>query len=132
MKKSVILMITILMAGALAAVVLLCEPLEAQQDEISRLWNKIDELERRLELLESPAKERIDPGVTQNPQSPAWENKKNWRRLRQGMTEAQVAAILGEPIKVIQGAKTLWYYPNIYCGYVTFNEDGSLSQWNEP
>ena len=34
--------------------------------------------------------------------------------------------------KKIEGTRTLWYYPNIYCGYVFFDKNGLLSGWNEP
>ncbi len=48
------------------------------------------------------------------------------------MKEDRVKGILGEPVKVIKGVKTLWYYPNFYGGYVSFDEGGKLIGWNEP
>jgi hypothetical protein len=48
------------------------------------------------------------------------------------MSEDQVRALLGEPVKEIKGVKTLWYYPSIYGGYVSFDEKGLLSGWKEP
>ena len=49
-----------------------------------------------------------------------------------GMTETQVKSVLGEPTKVIDGIRTLWYYPNFYGGYVSFEKGGSLAGWREP
>ena len=34
--------------------------------------------------------------------------------------------------RIIKGVKILWYYPNIYGGYVSFDEEGRLTGWNEP
>ena len=48
------------------------------------------------------------------------------------MSEGEVKKTLGEPIKVISGVRTLWYYPNIYCGYVLFDKNGQLNGWSEP
>jgi hypothetical protein len=56
----------------------------------------------------------------------------NWRNLEAGMNEEQVRTILGEPVKEIQGVRTLWYYPSIYSGYVSFDDKGRLSGWKEP
>ena len=44
------------------------------------------------------------------------------------MKETQVTKILGEPVKVIKGVKTLWYYPNLYGGHVSFDEKGGLTR----
>lgn len=104
----------------------------AQEDEIQRLRKKITELENRIVDLESllsryDAKESLKKG-----EDISWENKKNWRRLKIGMNQAEVQAILGEPIKTIKGVRILWYYPNLYCGLVSFDEEGNLTAWNEP
>ena len=48
------------------------------------------------------------------------------------MKEPQVTKILGEPVKVIKGVKTFWYYPNMYGAYVSFDEKGSVNAWKEP
>lgn len=61
-----------------------------------------------------------------------WQSRMNWRKLKTGMTEGEVKNFLGEPTKVIKGIRTLWYYPNIYCGYVSFDKDGHLTGWSEP
>ena len=57
--------------------------------------------------------------------------KKNWRRLEVGMTEDHVKTFLGKPTKTINRVRTLWYYPSIYCGYVSFAQKGHITGWSE-
>jgi len=109
----------------------LCQLSYAQEDEIQRLRQKITKLESRIKHLEKLVNTSPDSGVREKNEQ-GWENRMNWRRLEIGMSEAQVWKVLGEPIKTIKGVKTLWYYPNIYCGYVSFGKDGLLVGWNEP
>jgi hypothetical protein len=108
---------------------LLVTPVFAQDDEIKRLQQKIAELELKVKKLEILLNESI---LIPKSDTLGWYNKKNWRKLAIGMTQTQVNEILGEPIKIIQGKKILWYYPNIYGGIVTFNDKGYLVNWNEP
>jgi len=106
--------------------------IQAQENEIDQLRLKVTELEGRIKELEIQLegcygdrdKESIDTG--------GWKNKKNWRKLGIGMPQDEVESLLGEPVKVIQGIRTLWYYPNIYCGYVSFDKNGHLTGWSEP
>ena len=104
----------------------------ADENEIQRLQQKISELEERIQCLEKLLNECQYGYNTQMSVVFEWENKKNWRKLEIGMTESQVEGILGEPAKMIKGVRTLWYYPNKYCGYVSFDEKGRLLSWNEP
>jgi outer membrane protein assembly factor BamE (lipoprotein component of BamABCDE complex) len=104
----------------------------AQDDEILMLQKKISELENRIKELESILMIYKEPEKNLSETGQGWQNKKNWRSLKTGMTEEQVRAILGEPIKRIDGIRTLWYYPNIFSSYVSFDEDGRLTVWNEP
>jgi hypothetical protein len=48
------------------------------------------------------------------------------------MNKEEVLTLLGEPIKTIEGVKTLWYYPDTYRGYVSFDDKGKLTGWQEP
>ena len=129
MKRSNIVMVILSMLGVLVLLLLPVQPLHAEEEEISQLRQKITELESRIKELEDRLGKTRE---TQMAAEYAWRNKKNWRRLEIGMEEAQVKTILGEPITIIGGVKTLWYYPNIYCGYVSFDENGHLAGWNEP
>jgi len=132
MKRSPL--VPFLFTFAFALTLLACQepPLFAQEEEISRLKSKVGELELRVKQLDALLKECKESRKSGTPDQTGWQNKKNWRRLSVGMQEGQVKGLLGEPSKVIQGVKTLWYYPNIYCGYVTFDEKGNLIGWNEP
>ena len=132
MNRLKLVMVMKCLVCILALIAFLSPPLTAKQDELPRLWKKIAELEHRMERLEvllkvynETAEEPIGPEL-------GWQNKKNWRMLKTGMTEIQVKAFLGAPTKIIKGVRTLWYYPSIYCGYVSFDKDGQLTGWNEP
>jgi len=108
------------------------QPLPARENEASQLQQKIIELEDRIKKLEVLLKQCDENHKKQTKDRYGWQNKKNWRKLKVGMKETEVKTILGEPVKIIRGVKILWYYPNIYCGYVSFDKDGSLTGWNEP
>ncbi len=104
----------------------------AQEKDIPALHSRILELEKRVMELEALLAETEETKKSTPSNLSGWQNKKNWRSLSVGMRDGDVKQILGEPSKVIQGIKTLWYYPNLYCGYVTFDEKGQLIGWNEP
>jgi len=104
----------------------------AQDDEILMLQKKISELENRIKELEGILMIYKEPEKILSETGQGWQNKKNWRSLKTGMTEEQVRSILGEPVKRINGIRTLWYYPNIFSSYLSFDEDGRLCVWNEP
>ena len=102
---------------------------EAEDEETDRLRQKVAELEEQIRILEAHLTEAREQQIL----SPnGWQNKKNWRRLEVGMGKKEVLEILGQPIRVIGGIQTLWYYPNIYCGYCSFDETGKLKAWAEP
>lgn len=105
---------------------------EAQEEEVSALKSRISLLEQRVKELEGLLKECEELRKMTTSDKFGWQNKKNWRRLTVGMQDSQVKSILGDPSKVIQGTKTLWYYPSMYCGYVTFDQNGKVVGWNEP
>jgi len=104
----------------------------AEDGEIIQLRRKVSELEKRIRDLETRLQECEKYGISENISENGWRNKKNWRRLQVGMKRGQVEALLGKPVKVIKGVRTLWYYPNIFCGYVSFDEKGKVTGWSEP
>lgn len=104
----------------------------AAQDQVPQLQKRIAELQARVEYLEGLLKKCKATEQSVSVNTYGWQNKKNWRTLKVGMDKKKVKQILGEPIKVIKGIKTLWYYPNFYDGYVSFDESGKLAGWNEP
>jgi hypothetical protein len=107
-------------------------PLFAQQENISTLRQKNAALEAKVKELEELLKQCTEERNKQFSEDQGWQSKKNWRSLEVGMKETQVTKILGEPVKVIKGVKTLWYYPNMYGGHVSFDEKGAVSGWKEP
>ena len=120
--------------AAFVAILFLVQPVSAQAtaDELSALRQRNAELEKKVSDLEALLKECTEARKNQFSDDQGYQNKKNWRSLEAGMKEEQVKKLLGDPLKVIEGVKTLWYYPNIYGGYVSFDEKGRLTGWNEP
>ena len=53
----------------------------------------------------------------------------NWRKLKVGMSQAQVINLLGEPQRVSVQILIFWYYGT---GDVYFDRNGSLLGWTEP
>ena len=132
MKRSIFGFSVVFTVVAVSFYLVTSSPLFAQEDEISRLRQRVTELEQKVEQLEDLLKECKETRQKQDASMYGWQNKKNWRSLQIGMSESQVREALGEPVKVIEGIKTLWYYPNFYGGYVSFDEDGNLTGWYEP
>jgi len=118
--------------GGLIFLGLFAHPLQAQDDETFLLQQEIDALELRIEQLETQLRESMEFREMLETGEFGWQNKMNWRKLEIGMPEGEVRSILGAPIKVIKGSKTLWYYPSIYKGFVSFDQNGNLAGWNEP
>jgi len=106
-------------------------PCFSQEDEVMKLRQKVSELENRVKELETTlSKYREEKARDESGYN--WQNKKNWRKLTTGMKKDEVLALLGEPVKTIEGTKTLWYYPDVYRGYVSFDDKGKLVGWQEP
>jgi hypothetical protein len=105
---------------------------QTQNDEIAQLRQENAMLGIKLKELEALLGACMEQRDIRFSEEHGWQNKRNWRNLEAGMNEEQVRTILGEPVKEIQGVKTLWYYPSIYSGYVSFDDKGRLSGWKEP
>jgi hypothetical protein len=131
-NQSNLIMGLALIVTGLIGLCLFAQPIYAQDKEAALLRQKIEELEIRIEQLEEQLRECMDFNEKVAAGEFGWQNRKNWRSLRVGMPEQEVKAILGEPSKIIRGVKTLWYYPNIYEGFVSFDQNGNLAGWNEP
>ena len=132
MKKGNLL-ITLLSIGCVLSLFLLTShESSAQEEDISKLRQQIEGLEEKILELEILLEDCREFQEEETSGEYGWQSKKNWRRLEEGMAESQVMSILGKPTKVIRGIRVLWYYPNIYGGYVSFDNDGKVAGWNEP
>ena len=125
-----------LVVGALAATSIPGPALADDAARISRLESdlqqlraRIDEQERRIERLENelgrrsnqppvarpPMREEggVGPSAATGPQP--WHSPAAWDRIAKGMTQAQVAGILGPPAQVesVDAYKTLFYRGSI-------------------
>jgi type VI protein secretion system component VasK len=132
MRRTIYLGVLLAVVIGTAMIASEASQLYAQGDEVSQLRQRVAELEQKVKELEALLKECNEAPKSGQNDDYGWRNKKNWRNLVVGMKEDQVRNILGEPVKVIKGVKTLWYYPNFYGGYVSFDETGKLTGWNEP
>ena len=132
MKRSNLLWIMMGMVGLFALPALFTEPLQAQDQEILQLRQRISQLEAKIAELDGLLNECVASRNKGLADEYGYQNKMNWRKLKVGMSQSQVRSILGEPTKVIKGVKTLWYYPNIYGGFVSFDQSGNIVGWNEP
>lgn len=132
MKRFILIWVMGGMVCLSVLLLLLVQPIHAQEEEVLQLRRKISELEGKIEQLEGLLDECMATKKKGRADEFGWQNKMNWRKLETGMSEAQVRSMLGKPTKVIKGVRTLWYYPNIYGGFVSFDKNGKLAGWNEP
>ena len=95
--------------------------------QVDLLEGRTTDLERRVRELEALIKVE-PPRERRASTSPNWRDLQNWRRLRQGMTEDEVRALLGEPERVEGGSLAIWFWPD---GNVRFIR-GKLEGWSEP
>lgn len=95
--------------------------------QVVLLERRTTDLEQRVLELEGLIKvER--PRDRRSSTSPNWRDVQNWRRLRLGMTEDNVRALLGEPERVVAGPLTYWYWADANVYFIS----GKLEGWSEP
>lgn len=116
--------------SCVALVFFLVAPVQAlAQDSIDSKVRALEEavqlLERRVATLEAQvhtedAPSKVSPGKT------------NWRKLRNGISEAEVEALLGSPLKVnANEGYFVWWYDNL--GFVRFDtKSRKVEAWSEP
>jgi len=111
---------------------------EKLQKEIISLKQAINELNTRIEKLEkifnnieiSESKTSQSYSSVSHKNQLPWHNKKNWEKIRDGMSESQVISILGEPTskKDVGSYKTIFYQGEVsgsgfVSGNIKFDED---------
>lgn len=117
------------------------------ENEVQRLQRAIDAQNQRIERLESsaraPGSVPLPPSMTSSraaDSSPAWLVGTNWDKLRKGMKELEVIALLGRPTSVHDDKdtrdRTMFYAmelgPNQFLtGNVRFGDTG-VAEINRP
>lgn len=103
-------------------------PVQAsEKDEMKQLIMSLNShvinLEKRVKELENLVKVK-NVNVSHS--------KVTWRKLKRGMSYAQVRYILGEPLNISAGYTAYWYYSkSTYSMKLTFSGD-KLFSWQEP
>jgi hypothetical protein len=91
--------------------------------------DRIDQLERRIQAIESQLFELTGSQVRPLETGEGWKSLSNWRSLRRGMRPIEVRGILGDAHRIDGGYFTRWHYQN--GGIVVFaNEE--VNEWTEP
>ena len=114
--------------GILIVFLLVCVLNVESQDE------KIRELEKRIELLETRISEleRVLVGelLSEGPVGKS-EEISAWRKLRRGMSREEVKRLLGEAENIsVSAYAEIWRYER--GGFAWFNANGQLDSWDEP
>lgn len=82
----------------------------ALQQQIEVLQQRVTELEKRLDGLETPQIKQAIRAAT-GPEKPGHsEVAANWDFLKVGYSYDKVRELLGEPVKVKSGAMEFWFY----------------------
>jgi hypothetical protein len=111
-------------------------PAQADEKRIQRLEILVEDLNRRLAVLETSLIDKSgSASTTSNPNttsSEGFKDRNNWRKLRTGMTPNEVERILGVAPKVDGGSISTWYYSSVgYHSYVVFFNN-VVQRWTEP
>lgn len=99
----------------------------SEEDELKQLIISLNShvvnLEKRVKELEQLVKvKNIN----------VYNSKATWRKLKKKMSTAQVRRLLGEPLNIVVGVYTYWYYnKDQYQSYVRFDYE-VLDNWKEP
>lgn len=80
------------------------------QQQLDSLQQRVTELEKRLNALETPQIKQAIREVS-GPENPGHSDvASNWELLKVGYSYEKVRALLGEPVKVKSGAMEFWFY----------------------
>ena len=102
----------------------------SQTITMGQLQLKIDELEKRITLLEKIIEENK---TIENKSINVLQDKMIWRKLRKGMNQDDVRSLLGEPVTINSSIITYWYYNGISSqACVTFDDKDLVIGWREP
>src|SRR5690606_21852951 len=111
--------------------ILVASPVFSEDQTINQLSKKIEQLENRVEILESIIAEQSKNKSEISSSIPT--DKKTWRKIKKGMTQDEVRKLLGEPLTVSGGGLTNWYYSeSLAHSWVAFTDREGVRAWNEP
>lgn len=96
------------------------------ESRVDKLEEAVRTLERRVAILEDQLPQRgAAPSIPPD--------RVIWRRLKKGMSEADVERLLGSPTKVEAGPITTWHYGDgDERGASVEFYDGGVNGWSEP
>ena len=111
------------------------ESLEREVQELKAKLNQPAALPAPAASRKSAPAEMPSPIASQPPASigpPAYLEKANWKKLRYGMLQPQVQAVLGDPVK-IEGTRynQKWLYPDD-SAWVQFDSEKEVNGWQAP
>ena len=100
---------------------------ESLESKVQTLEETVQVLERRIASLEVLLREQSSP--TSVPPG-----KESWRKLRHGMSEAEVEALVGSPSKIVANEDYfIWWYRETAIGRVEFDtRSRKVKEWSEP
>jgi len=89
------------------------------------LENRINDLEKRVSILEQALEDKIS--------TDRWQNKALWKKLKKGMSTSDIKRILGQPKRIEDQVFPTWYYHSTskLHAYVFFDE-GKAQGWKVP
>jgi hypothetical protein len=113
-------------------VILLVAPVQAFSQE--SLESKVRDLEVTVQLLESRVTSLEAEPREQSAPASVPPGKESWRKLRHGMSEAAVEALLGSPSKIVANEDYfIWWYRETAIGRVEFDtRSRKVKEWSEP
>jgi hypothetical protein len=128
------LLLAVSVAGALPAIAQTTDELAALKQEQARLRQSLDDIDRRIQILEgaSPAAARpVREGKSQSFTT----LQQAWSEIRPGVMKARVDEALGKPAREMRiNSDLVWYYvyPGVGNGSVFFNSEEKVTAAQPP
>lgn len=82
----------------------------SMQQQIQDLKTRVLELERRLNVLESPEMMKVIEQASEPTNPGHSDDLSNWNRLNVGYNYDEVKELLGEPVRIKKGGMEFWFY----------------------
>ena len=136
MRRNIVTVSMIIIVG-IVMVFISCEPGQSQVRDcvsvrLSRLESKIQKLEKRIAVLETPRSEIATRGKASKANLGGWRVRGNWRKLKKGMSENEVIKLLGNPEKIQTVADEYWWYWDFPAARVELSGNKTVVGWSEP